>query len=95
MSIIFNEEGLQDITPPCVCQEFVNHNAILYKVNIWLSACVFCFAMQVAHACEGHVLVGYTHRSVSNFEALAAILVLQDIALWLGVSGHLVIQADQ
>ena len=35
MSIIFNEEGLQDITSPCVCQEFVNHNAILYKVIIW------------------------------------------------------------
>ncbi|XP_028396256.1 inositol-tetrakisphosphate 1-kinase-like [Dendronephthya gigantea] len=34
MSIIFNEEGLQDITPPCVCQEFVNHNAILYKVFV-------------------------------------------------------------
>ncbi|CAB4001226.1 Inositol-tetrakisphosphate 1-kinase [Paramuricea clavata] len=34
MSIIFNEEGLQDINPPCVCQEFVNHNAILYKVFV-------------------------------------------------------------
>ena len=34
MSIIFNEEGLQDLRSPCVCQEFINHNAVLYKVNI-------------------------------------------------------------
>lgn len=34
MSIIFNEEGLQDLNYPCVCQEFINHNAILYKVFV-------------------------------------------------------------
>jgi len=32
MSVIFNEEGLRDINPPCVAQTFVNHNATLYKL---------------------------------------------------------------
>lgn len=32
MAIIFNEEGLNDIQPPCVAQTFHNHNAVLYKV---------------------------------------------------------------
>ncbi|KAK3591781.1 hypothetical protein CHS0354_007630 [Potamilus streckersoni] len=32
MAIIFNEEGLKDISPPCVAQTFVNHNATLYKI---------------------------------------------------------------
>lgn len=43
MSIIFNEEGLQDVNPPCVCQEFVNHNAVLYKVNQ---------ASKLSHICQ-------------------------------------------
>ncbi|KAF8777699.1 inositol-tetrakisphosphate 1-kinase-like [Argiope bruennichi] len=34
MCIIFNEEGLNDITPPCVVQKFINHNAVLYKLFI-------------------------------------------------------------
>lgn len=34
MMIIFNEEGLKDCQPPCVAQEFINHNAILYKIFI-------------------------------------------------------------
>ncbi|XP_059160505.1 inositol-tetrakisphosphate 1-kinase-like [Physella acuta] len=34
MSIIFNEEGLKDIDPPCVAQSFINHNAILYKILV-------------------------------------------------------------
>ncbi|GIY23612.1 hypothetical protein CDAR_590621 [Caerostris darwini] len=34
MSIIFNEKGLKDITPPCVVQKFINHNAVLYKLFI-------------------------------------------------------------
>lgn len=32
MAVIFNEEGLKDIRPPCVAQTFVNHNATLYKI---------------------------------------------------------------
>lgn len=32
--LIFNEQGLKDCQLPCVVQEFVNHNAILYKVFI-------------------------------------------------------------
>uniref|UniRef100_T1IPY5 Inositol-tetrakisphosphate 1-kinase n=1 Tax=Strigamia maritima TaxID=126957 RepID=T1IPY5_STRMM len=32
MAIIFNEEGVKDITPPCVAQTFICHNAILYKL---------------------------------------------------------------
>lgn len=32
MSIIFNEEGLKDVSPPCVAQKFINHNAVLYKL---------------------------------------------------------------
>ncbi|XP_045168176.1 inositol-tetrakisphosphate 1-kinase-like [Mercenaria mercenaria] len=32
MAVIFSEEGLKDITPPCVAQTFVNHNATLYKI---------------------------------------------------------------
>lgn len=32
MAVIFNEEGLKDITPPCVAQTFINHNATLYKI---------------------------------------------------------------
>ncbi|XP_031574662.1 inositol-tetrakisphosphate 1-kinase-like [Actinia tenebrosa] len=34
MSLLFNEDGLKDVTPPCVVQHFVNHNAILYKVFV-------------------------------------------------------------
>lgn len=30
--IVFNEADLKDCQTPCVAQEFVNHNAILYKV---------------------------------------------------------------
>ena len=32
MTVIFNEDGLKDIRPPCVAQTFVNHNATLYKI---------------------------------------------------------------
>ena len=32
--IIFNENGLKDCQPPFVAQNFINHNAILYKVFI-------------------------------------------------------------
>ncbi|XP_066533437.1 inositol-tetrakisphosphate 1-kinase [Hoplias malabaricus] len=34
MSIIFSEEDLKDIKPPCVLQRFINHNAVLYKVFV-------------------------------------------------------------
>ncbi|XP_011309241.1 inositol-tetrakisphosphate 1-kinase [Fopius arisanus] len=34
MMVIFNEEGVKDCQPPCIVQNFVNHNAILYKVYI-------------------------------------------------------------
>ncbi|KAG8193680.1 hypothetical protein JTE90_024043 [Oedothorax gibbosus] len=34
MCLIFNEEGLKDINPPCVVQSFVNHNAVLYKLFV-------------------------------------------------------------
>lgn len=35
MCIIFNEEGLKDVDPPCVAQTFISHGALLYKV-LWL-----------------------------------------------------------
>uniref|UniRef100_A0A8C6PBI0 Inositol-tetrakisphosphate 1-kinase n=1 Tax=Nothobranchius furzeri TaxID=105023 RepID=A0A8C6PBI0_NOTFU len=34
MAIIFNEEDLKDVKPPCVIQSFINHNAVLYKVFV-------------------------------------------------------------
>lgn len=34
MMIIFNERGFKDCKIPCVAQELVNHNAILYKVFV-------------------------------------------------------------
>ena len=34
MSIIFDENGLKDIKPPCVAQSFINHDSVLYKVYI-------------------------------------------------------------
>ena len=34
MCIIFNEEGLKSIQPPCVAQTFINHNALLYKIFV-------------------------------------------------------------
>ncbi|XP_017538319.1 inositol-tetrakisphosphate 1-kinase [Pygocentrus nattereri] len=34
MAIIFSEEDLKDIRPPCVLQSFINHNAVLYKVFV-------------------------------------------------------------
>ncbi|KAJ7365305.1 Inositol-tetrakisphosphate 1-kinase [Desmophyllum pertusum] len=34
MALIFNKEGLRDLTPPCVVQHFVNHDAILFKVFV-------------------------------------------------------------
>jgi len=32
MALIFNEEGVRDVSPPCVAMNFVSHNAVLYKV---------------------------------------------------------------
>lgn len=32
MIVIFNEKGLNVCKPPCVVQNFVNHNAVLHKV---------------------------------------------------------------
>lgn len=34
MMVVFNEADLIDCQSPCVAQEFVNHNAILYKVFV-------------------------------------------------------------
>lgn len=34
MTLIFNKEGLKDLMPPCVVQQFVNHNAVLFKVFV-------------------------------------------------------------
>ncbi|XP_063295123.1 inositol-tetrakisphosphate 1-kinase [Pelobates fuscus] len=34
MAIVFNEEGLLTIQPPCVIQSFISHNAVLYKVFV-------------------------------------------------------------
>ncbi|XP_028808884.1 inositol-tetrakisphosphate 1-kinase isoform X2 [Denticeps clupeoides] len=34
MAIIFCDEDLKDIKPPCVIQSFINHNAVLYKVFV-------------------------------------------------------------
>ncbi|XP_059579166.1 inositol-tetrakisphosphate 1-kinase isoform X1 [Alligator mississippiensis] len=34
MAIVFNQEGLTAIRPPCVIQSFINHNAVLYKVFV-------------------------------------------------------------
>ncbi|KAL0589206.1 Inositol-tetrakisphosphate 1-kinase [Plecturocebus cupreus] len=32
MAIVFNQEGLNGIQPPCVVQNFINHDTVLYKV---------------------------------------------------------------
>lgn len=34
MAIIFSEEDLKSVRPPCVIQSFINHNAVLYKVFV-------------------------------------------------------------
>lgn len=34
MSLVFNEEGLQDIRTPCIVQSFINHGARLYKLFV-------------------------------------------------------------
>ncbi|XP_018394148.1 PREDICTED: inositol-tetrakisphosphate 1-kinase-like isoform X1 [Cyphomyrmex costatus] len=34
MTIIFNERDLKDCQLPCVAQDFINHNAILYKLFV-------------------------------------------------------------
>lgn len=34
MMVIFNEQGLSDCQLPCVAQNLINHNAILYKMFI-------------------------------------------------------------
>uniref|UniRef100_G3NZS2 Inositol-tetrakisphosphate 1-kinase n=1 Tax=Gasterosteus aculeatus aculeatus TaxID=481459 RepID=G3NZS2_GASAC len=34
MAIVFSEEDLKDVKPPCVIQSFINHNAVLYKVFV-------------------------------------------------------------
>jgi len=41
MAIIFNEEGIKDLMPPCVVQKFVNHDARLFKVHT--HGRLFCF----------------------------------------------------
>ncbi|XP_074872628.1 inositol-tetrakisphosphate 1-kinase-like [Carettochelys insculpta] len=34
MVLIFNEEGLEAVSPPCLLQSFVNHDAVLFKVFV-------------------------------------------------------------
>lgn len=34
MTIVFSEDDMKDIKPPCVIQNFINHNAVLYKVFV-------------------------------------------------------------
>nr|CAB3257451.1 inositol-tetrakisphosphate 1-kinase-like [Phallusia mammillata] len=34
MMVIFNEDGLADVDPPCVAQTFIDHNALLYKIYV-------------------------------------------------------------
>ncbi|XP_077396112.1 inositol-tetrakisphosphate 1-kinase-like [Festucalex cinctus] len=34
MAIIFSEDDLKGVKPPCVIQSFINHNAVLYKVFV-------------------------------------------------------------
>ncbi|XP_063794005.1 inositol-tetrakisphosphate 1-kinase-like [Pseudophryne corroboree] len=34
MSLIFNDQGLKEVTPPCLLQSFINHSATLYKVFV-------------------------------------------------------------
>ncbi|KAM9324927.1 inositol-tetrakisphosphate 1-kinase-like [Gastrophryne carolinensis] len=34
MSLIFNEQGLKEVTAPCLLQSFINHSATLYKVFV-------------------------------------------------------------
>ncbi|XP_069500319.1 inositol-tetrakisphosphate 1-kinase-like [Ambystoma mexicanum] len=34
MSLIFNQEGLRELKPPCLLQSFINHNAVLFKVFV-------------------------------------------------------------
>ncbi|KAL2082009.1 hypothetical protein ACEWY4_021827 [Coilia grayii] len=34
MAIIFSEDDLKSVKPPCVIQSFINHNAVLYKVFV-------------------------------------------------------------
>ena len=34
MSLVFSENGLDDIRPPCVAQTFINHSAKLYKLFV-------------------------------------------------------------
>lgn len=56
MAIIFSEDGLKDIMPlPCVLQQFVNHNATLYKVIIlyyYMKVCAW-LTTNSKLACEG------------------------------------------
>ena len=57
MAVIFNEEGLKDLMPPCVVQQFVNHNAVLFKVNSTHSLLSFmqCSPFQVVTCKINHL----------------------------------------
>uniref|UniRef100_A0A452HD49 inositol-1,3,4-trisphosphate 5/6-kinase n=1 Tax=Gopherus agassizii TaxID=38772 RepID=A0A452HD49_9SAUR len=34
MALIFNEEGLEEVSAPCLLQSFINHDAVLFKVFV-------------------------------------------------------------
>ena len=34
MTLIFNDKGLKDVSPPCVAQTFVPHGAVLFKLYV-------------------------------------------------------------
>ncbi len=34
MTLIFNDQGLKDVSPPCVAQTFVPHGARLFKLYV-------------------------------------------------------------
>ena len=107
MAVIFSEDGLKDIlAPPCVLQQFVNHNATLYKVMSffdvwslqigWQSALTKYSSKNVTFcldiACEMYTLL----VDLQNFHSLSAampeVVIVFSAQVFVAGNNHYIVQ---
>ena len=72
MAIVFDESGLESMKFPCVVQQFINHNAVLYKVLMnSISHTYYCTVWSLSQIFVVGKLHFLVHRpSIKNLAAL-------------------------
>jgi len=79
MALIFNEEGLADVDPPCVAQTFINHEAIMYKIFVIGNHCytVERPSLKNFKACD-HKTIWFDSHDISKAESDSVLSKLDD-----------------